>query len=78
MVSEQANNFLLGGTFTTTLGVLGSSIDERDLGGAEPPVNILAICFILAMFTNLSLLNLPVDFHGGHNLRNEPGMMCVI
>jgi hypothetical protein len=46
---------LLGGivaTVTSGPGIIGSSSSERDLRGAGPLVDRLAICFILAMFAS--------------------------
>jgi hypothetical protein len=39
-------------TMTSGLGIVGSSSSERDLRGAGPPVDHLAICFILTMFAS--------------------------
>jgi hypothetical protein len=40
-----------GGFFVTTMapGVAGSRFNERDVGGAGPPVLRLAVCFVLAI-----------------------------
>jgi hypothetical protein len=42
-----------GSVATVTLpGVVGSSTSERDWRGAGPPVDRLAVCFVLGMFTS--------------------------